>query len=98
MSTATLSASGLAHYCGELDRTPERSIDVHEQADAATRAARNAIKAIPNISEREFCALIASITAAMTKCGFSHMEYATEAMEYLTSAHAVLEAAAEKHE
>jgi hypothetical protein len=26
MSTATLSASGLAHYCGELDREPRHII------------------------------------------------------------------------
>lgn len=68
-----------------------------EQADLRTRAARQAIKAISNLSEREACALIAELTRKIGSCGWSHCDHATDATESLTDAHAVLEAAAEVH-
>jgi ABC-type branched-subunit amino acid transport system substrate-binding protein len=91
--SSTFTARTAAAY-----REQDAATHAAEQADIATRAARQAIKSINCLGEREVCALIAELTRAIASSGWSHTEGAIGSADYLTSAHAVLEEQAERDE
>jgi hypothetical protein len=58
--------------------------DPCEQAGASTRVARDAIRAIRCISEREVAEILACVQARISESGWSHTEDAVAADEALT--------------
>jgi hypothetical protein len=68
-----------------------------EEADDSTRAARDAMRAIGWFSERVACSLIAFLINRISTSSWSHTEAAHNAIDSLTDAHSILEAAVEKH-
>jgi hypothetical protein len=79
----------------EQDALHDRAI---ADAQDRTMAAKQAIRAIRNLSPRDVTELLSCIQARIAESGWSHQECATDADDYLTSAHYVLELAAEREE
>ena len=69
----------------------------HESADIATRASREAMRAIPWITERAVLALIACLTNIILKSSWAHTDHGIAAVEYLGDAHKVIEDATITH-
>lgn len=96
METSELQSAQRSYETG-ID-SAERVACIRNESSRKTLAAKQAMRAIRNLTERDCCELICAIHARISESGFGHSETAEQAIEYLMDAHAVLETEAEIQE